>query len=367
MWSRTLCPPIRWSSALLDHEQPTAACPAIETRSVFGGRWSYVVFKLRNTLVLVFIPLLLVLGMKELGRAYPQLAETWAPLLGAPTAVVVMIGFPAVVRRMLSLKPLADGPLRRHLLATAQRMHFRCSDILLWNTRGSMANAMVVGVVPWLRYVVFTDRLIEEFTEDEVEAVFGHEMGHVKHHHMLFYFTFLFASVPVLTWVANALAPSVFSPDLKGSSYKYLHAAPMLLLLLAYVFVVFGFVSRRCERQADIHGCRTVSCGQGDCLMHHPDLVLSQPASTLCPTGIRVFIRALEKVAILNGISRERPGFLQSWQHSTIARRVAFLHKMLNDPAIEPRFQRRLLGIKVGLFVMLGVVVALLGLVIHNS
>ena len=51
---------------------------------------------------------------------------------------------------------------------------------------------------------------------------------------------------------------------------------------------------------------------------------------------------ALEKVALVNGISRDRPGFLQSWQHSTIARRVAFLDRVLLDRAAEPRFQRRL-------------------------
>jgi len=45
-------------------------------------------------------------------------------------------------------------------------------------------------------------------------------------------------------------------------------------------------------------------------------------------------------VARLNGISRHRPGILQSWQHSTIARRVEFLQRVEADPSIEPRFQR---------------------------
>ena len=45
-------------------------------------------------------------------------------------------------------------------------------------------------------------------------------------------------------------------------------------------------------------------------------------------------------LAQTNGISRRRPGWLQSWQHSTIARRVEFLERLLADPALEARFQR---------------------------
>jgi len=102
--------------------------------------------------------------------------------------------------------------------------------------------------------------------------------------------------------------------------------------MLGYVFTVFGFLSRRCERQADIYGCRTAS-----------------ETNEVTPEGIRIFINSLEKVALLNGISREKPGFLASWQHSTIAKRVAFLQGMLNDPAIEQRFQRRTFLFKWGL------------------
>ena len=99
--------------------------------------------------------------------------------------------------------------------------------------------------------------------------------------------------------------------------------------------MVFGFLSRRCERQADIFGSRAVSC--------------------------QAFIAALEKVASLNGIHRERPGWLSSWQHSTIARRVDFLEKMHADPGLERHFQRRLGWVKWGVvFGLTAVVVTVL-------
>jgi hypothetical protein len=68
-------------------------------------------------------------------------------------------------------------------------------------------------------------------------------------------------------------------------------------------------------------------------------------------------------VAFLNGISRRKPGFLQSWQHGSIARRVEFLVRMQADPTLEPEFQRRFRLLKgslllslLGVFVVCGTV-----------
>jgi hypothetical protein len=90
------------------------------------------------------------------------------------------------------------------------------------------------------------------------------------------------------------------------------------------------------------------------------DLVLPPRGQGLCPTGIDTFIRALEKVALVNGISRDRPGFLQSWQHSTIGRRVEFLRRVRHDLRVERRFQQRIALVKWLLLLVLGGVVAVL-------
>jgi Zn-dependent protease with chaperone function len=356
---------------------------SLEGQAPFGGRWSYVGFKCRQNLVMVFIPVLLLIAQKELLRFLGPQEQDWDRVISLGGVLVVLAVFvcmPWIVRLVLNLRPLPDTPLRRRLLATANRLRFRCSDILLWNTHSGMANAMVVGILPWPRYVVFTDRLLTEFDADEVEAVFGHEIGHIRHHHMLYYFGFLAASLVVLGWLISPYFPSgegdvsahqpagqyaaVVGPDALDAgnrfydwaNHQYLEALPLMGSLLVYIFVVFGFLSRRCERQADIYGCRAVSCSQRNCLEHTWDVQLAPRGSGLCTTGIRIFIRALEKVALVNGINRARPGFLQSWQHSTIARRVQFLQKMSTDPAVEPRFQRRVALLKWGLFVILGVV-----------
>jgi Zn-dependent protease with chaperone function len=338
----------------------------------FDSRWSYLAFQVRQKLALVFIPVLMLIALKELVRLVPPSWQEWhslAYLVGAMGLAIVFVSMPLLVRVVLGLHPLPAGPLRDRLLAASRRLDFRASDILLWNTRSGMANAMVIGLLPWLRYVVFTDRLLAEFTEDEVEAVFGHEVGHVRHRHMLYYLVFLTGSMAVLGLLADHYLLPLLGQVLPGLASEAREAGgmrgdvmlfPVVGLLLGYIFVVFGFLSRRCERQADVFGCRAVSCSTPDCHDHDDSAPLSPGGTGLCTTGIRTFIRALEKVARVNGINRDRPGFLQSWQHSTIARRVEFLDRVLLDQEVETRFQRRLLLTKWGLMAFLGVAFAVL-------
>jgi STE24 endopeptidase len=103
-----------------------------------------------------------------------------------------------------------------------------------------------------------------------------------------------------------------------------------------------------------------VSCGRPDCESHDGGSALPPGGRALCSTGIRTFVDALEKVAHLNDVSRSRPGWLQSWQHSTIANRVEFLERVMADRSLETRFQRRVGLVKWGLVLSLATVILIL-------
>jgi Zn-dependent protease with chaperone function len=336
------------------------SAPTRDPANRYWSRWTSVAFRARQNLALVFIPVLLLVVVNDLHRFLPlneEDGQEWAGLVTFVAALGVFICIPWVIRLILGLKPLAEGPLRLRLTEAGRRLRVRCSNILLWNTRGGVANAMVIGILPFLRYVVLTDRLVSDMTADEVEAVFGHEAGHVKHRHMLYYLVFLVVSFLVLFALWQNAGGEAWR---KQATREHLAAFAIAAMLGSYVFVVFGFLSRRCERQADIYGCRAVSCGRNDCDGHSAEVELLADGRGLCPTGIRTFISALEKVAFLNGISRDRPGWLQSWQHSTIARRVDFLQRVLTDRTVETSFQRRVSIVKWVLFLALGVLLLIL-------
>ena len=90
---------------------------------------------------------------------------------------------------------------------------------------------------------MFTDLLLVRLTEDEIEGVFGHEVGHVKHGHLLYYAAFLILSFLTLGAIYQAIeqVPMVGRLEKKN--------AIMVLSVVgmgAYLFLAFGFVSRRC-------------------------------------------------------------------------------------------------------------------------
>lgn len=307
----------------------------------FPSRWAYVSLQARHNLILIVPPLFLIFLQQCLFLLFPGLDNLHGPLvpfLGIALLALAFLSIPFLLRWFLGLRPLPPGPIRDRLESAARRLRFRFSDVLVWNTRGTVANAMVTGVLPWMRYIVVTDRLLEALTEDEIEAVFGHEVGHVKHHHMFFYILFIVGSLVALGGIGY-LAVVQFRQagvrvllqenlPLLGGILDHVHLyalLPLLVLFAGYMFVVFGYLSRRCERQADIFGCRAVST--------------------------QSFVSALEKVAALNGIPREQPGWFSSWQHGSIAQRVEFLLKMNDDPHLEPRFQSRLRWLKWGVTV----------------
>jgi STE24 endopeptidase len=308
----------------------------------FLSRWAYVGLQARHNLLLVVPPLALLCAKEVFFHFFPDLEQAGESvmLLSVGLLAAAFICMPLVLRIFLGLRSMPPSPLRSRLEATGRRLHFRFADILLWNTRGTVANAMVTGVVPWVRYVVVTDRLCETLTEEEIEGVFGHEVGHIKHHHIFFYLLFIFASLIALgglihladaafdreavkEWIAGA-TPSLLE---FVRNLKYYVLLPILGLFAFYIFIVFGYLSRRCERQADIYGSRT--------------------------TTLDAFISALEKVALINGIPRDRPGWLWSWQHGTIGQRVAFLEKMKGDTTVEKDFQRNLSFLKWGVVLLM--------------
>ncbi len=321
------------------------------------SRWRYVLFHARQNVAFVFLPVILYILAKALCGLLRINHEVAGVLLGLTITLSLVAILPLLFRYIIGLEVMPDGPLRDRLLNSGRTLGVPCSNIFVWKTRGHVANAMVMGIVPWLRYVILTDHLLANMTPDEVEAVFGHEIGHVKHRHMIFYLCFLLMSV-VAVWAAFILGGTLLQELLNWmdvnpafvniSLSEQWMVVPPMVMVGAYILIVFGYISRRCESQADIYGCRAVSCSNPHCQGHEAGQNEIGAPGCLCPTGISIFISALEKVASLNGISRDRPGWLQSWSHGTIAQRVEFLDGVRADMRVERRFQRRVAMVKVG-------------------
>lgn len=304
---------------------------------------AYLLLQVRHQLLLVMPPIFLLFLQQLLFACFPHWDEAsyFPAIVGILMMAAAFLSMPFLLRLFLGLTPLPAGPLRDRLEQTAIRLRFGYSNVLVWNTKNLFANALVTGFIPWLRYIVLTDRLIDELSEDEIEAVFGHEVGHIKHHHLLFYLAFFLTSFIALgqfweivkDWITqddvmNWLRSMPLVGDDIRNTLKTYSSFGKLGLLAVFTMLVFGFLSRRCERQADLFGARTVSTD--------------------------AFVNALEKVAYINGIRRDRGG----WLHPTIAQRVEFLQKMRDNPALVPPFHRSIALIRWSFFVLLGVLLS---------
>lgn len=343
----------------------------------FWSRAGYFINHLRQFALLVMLPVMLFVAQQTAVRYFPESTQTdWYRIASILIVPVMIVFLPLLIKPLLGLRSMPPGPVRTRLEALAKRLHFNCADLLLWPTHGAMANAMIVGLLPPVRYVIFTDRILEELPPEELDAVLGHEIGHAKHGHIWHYALFLGMSITTLVaallWL-NKEWDALVGIEVPKWIDEWL-AIPVLMLAGGYIFLVFGYLSRRCERQADVYGCRAVSCSEPHCLGHDETTVYPERARGLCPTGIRTCISALQRVDLLNGglgFDEHRTRtlgdavksffkWLRSWQHSTMARRMSFLHSLIESPQKERRFQRRVTLLRWGL--ILGLAAALFGL-----
>ena len=68
-----------------------------------------------------------------------------------------------------------------------------------------MITAGVMGLVSRFRYIMVTEALLEMLTPDEIDQVIAHEIGHIKHHHLVLYLLF-FIGFMLISYAAYPVA-----------------------------------------------------------------------------------------------------------------------------------------------------------------
>ncbi|MCB9849688.1 MAG: M48 family metalloprotease [Phycisphaerales bacterium] len=316
------------------------------------SRWRYVVFNLRHQVLIVALPLAIIVITFAATREYrPALirltGSKWAPeaLLGV-VAMAIFVFSPILLRRVWATSPLPEGPLRDKLLAMCGRIGLRVREILVWHSDGVMVNAAVMGLFPRVRYIMLSDTLLASMTDDEIEAVFGHEAGHVRHHHIPYFLLFALISMLIASGVIEFLARTCRDANAVWHLSDDAIQALGLAAIVPIWGIGFGWVSRRFERQADVFGASCASPPKRSdncrlpCCVHDGSGAANGDA--VCATGAGIFVKALGKVALLNGI----PPTERSWRHSSIASRMRFLTELSGDPMMARRFAGRVRGIK---------------------
>lgn len=345
-----------------DAERALRRCHG-RSSATYWSRGEFWVYNFRQVLLLLVIPVVLFALNQSVNRWWPEFTsrlEYRVASLGV--LLVLMLFLPLAMGPLLGLQRLPNGPTRARLTQLAHRIGLRYRDFLVWPTRGGMANAMIFGLLPSLRYVVFTDRLLEELPPQHLDAVLGHEAGHAHHGHLPYYLIFLVMSILALSCLGLYLLDWIDPQETFPDYAQYWISLPPLILVASYLFVVFGMLSRRCERQADVFGAWAVSCGNPACQQHDESTRFPSKQWSLCPTGLRLMAETLERVHLLNGLGLDRQPrglipslwvWLKNWIHGPIPQRMAFLLQLANDPSQAQQTQRQITLFRWGLLILL--------------
>lgn len=322
---------------------------------------SYLDFHLRHYLLVVAVPMAVILFAANISRGYESALQgyfgvVWAPdiVLGVVSACVFIVA-PVMLRHIWRTHPLPAGPLRDELETICRRIGLRCRDILIWKSDGLMINAAVMGLFAPVRYVLLSDALLKVMSAKQVEAVFGHEAGHIRRRHIEHFLVFAFVGWLLAASTMELLARLAMAWGTEVATAATVVQGAGVAVTVLFWGVGFGMLSRRFERQADLFGARCVTPENGDCLVpcsvHIDGSTTSPNVDRVCATGASLFASALDKVALLNGIPLEE----RSWRHSSIGSRIRFLNTLAGDPGCAERFERMLRRVKL-LIVSLAVI-----------
>ena len=279
-----------------------------------------------------FVLLDLIEHFPETKRLFVERTYLFIPLMGLLILLVYIYAplFLSCIGRML---PLADMNLQEKINRLAAQDKIEYKKIVVWQTGSlSIANAAVAGIVRWSRQIFLTDALLTHFSDEEIESVVAHEFGHVRYNHIPTYFIFsmtfflgyaifsIYVGEPMLTLLPESAV---------------LSSIETIFFLFLYFVLVFGYLSRRFEHQADLYAVE---------LTGNPE----------------AFKSALNRLAYLNFLPHSIQRVFEIFHtHPSIHRRIELINQLKAKDSRAMRYQGYLVEVKI-LFVLLPVLICIL-------
>jgi STE24 endopeptidase len=223
-------------------------------------------------------------------------------LLMAQLAPVVLLPI------FYKFQPLENDGLRERLTKLGERAGTRVRGVYEWklSEKSEKANAALTGLGS-TRRIILSDTLLQHYSDDEIEAVLAHELGHHVRRHIL---KTIFLQVGITLfgfWLVNQVLRFVIArtwfPVLDTRLYDFANLPLIVLVATVLGFVlmpVLNAISRRHEREADLYAWENIP-------------------------HIEPFVTSMQKLADQN-LAERTPNRFVEWlfhSHPSIGRRVA--------------------------------------------
>ena len=195
--------------------------------------------------------------------------------------------------------------LKQRLVRLSEKAGTQIRGVYEWklSEKSKKANAALTGLGS-TRRIILGDTLLENYSDDEIEAVLAHELGHHVHRHILKSIAVQAGITLVGFWAANVVLHYALERYHIFETFADFANLPLLVLVFTILSVllmpVLNAYSRFNERQADRYCFRSIA-------------------------RVEPFISAMNKLAQQN-LAERQPSTWVEWffhSHPSITKRVA--------------------------------------------
>ena len=209
--------------------------------------------------------------------------------------------------------PLQNDELKERLVRLGERAGTRVRGVYEWklSEKSKKANAALTGLGN-TRRIILADTLLQNYSNDEIEAVLAHELGHHVHGHMVKMIVVQALVTLAGFWAANEVLRYAIDEQKMFQHLSDFANLPLLALVASGLSLLLmpalNAYSRFTERQADLY------CWK-------------------CVANVTPYITAMEKLARQN-LSESHPSRLVELlfhSHPPISKRIAAAEAWAKD------------------------------------
>ncbi len=217
--------------------------------------------------------------------------------------VIVQLAPVILMPIFFKFKPLENESLKERLVKLSERAGTHVRGVYEWklSEKSNKANAALTGLGK-TRRIILADTLLQNYSEDEIEAVLAHELGHHVHGHIaksilaqaVITLAGFYVAARVLHWYC-------LSHEMRPYQFADLPVLALVSAAISFLLMpVLNAWSRYNERQADRYAFKSIK-------------------------SVKPFIDSMNKLADQNLAERTPSRFVEFFFHShpAISKRIA--------------------------------------------
>ncbi|WP_027209226.1 M48 family metallopeptidase [Butyrivibrio hungatei] len=220
-----------------------------------------------------------------------------AILVGTVAMMVIMLILNLIIVPLMRIynkfTPLEDGELKSKLLTLCEKYGMRVRKIVVRDAsrRTTTSNAFCAGFGK-LKTISLDDNLVNNFTDDEIVAVFAHEFAHAKYKHTVKSLPFSMVRILLVfiaLWIVLNIPGFYTAFGFDGINYFF---AEILVTFITWpvsngLNIISNYLSRRHEYQADAFAAKE---GYGHDLVSSLKRLHKEALSDINPHPVKVVL-----------------------------------------------------------------------------